>query len=225
MKKLALGLVVVIAVLILGVLGMASTQPDQIHLDRSITVAAAAVDMAPFASDLRRVNTWSPWVGIDPDAQTQYSENSAGVGAWYSWSGNNEVGEGKMSITVAEPSRVVHHLEFLRPFESQADATMSWAAEGDDLTITWAFDQAADFPMKVMGVFMSMEDMLGPEYEKGLAMLEPLIEEAATTRLAAEKAAAEVAAAAAQAAVEGAEPAAEGAEAGATPPSGDASGG
>jgi hypothetical protein len=197
MKKAILGLVAVIVVLVVGVVAAAMMQPDKIHLERQITIAdATAADMAPFAEDLKKVNEWSPWVGMDPNAAMTYSEKTSGVGASYSWKGNDQVGEGKMEVTTSEPGKVVHHLTFVAPFEGQADATIAYEEKDGGVVVTWSYDDPAPiFMTKVMSVFMSMESMLGPEYEKGLQSLKPLVEAAAAARVAAEKAAAEKAAA------------------------------
>jgi hypothetical protein len=41
----------------------------------------------------------------------------AGDGAIYTWSGNNEVGEGRMAITESRPSDLIRiNLEFFKPF-------------------------------------------------------------------------------------------------------------
>ncbi len=206
MKKIALGILALIAVAVLAVLGLASTKPDHIHVERTVEIAATAADMAPFAEDLRKVQMWSPWNEKDPTLVPTYSDPSTGVGATYSWKGNDQVGEGSMTTTSSVPGKVVHHLHFIAPFEGQADATIAYEEAGDGLTVVWSYDDpAALFMTKVMTVFVDMDDMLGPDYEKGLKKLKPLVEAAAAERMAAEKAAADKAAAEATAAAEGAE--------------------
>lgn len=170
-------------------------QPDHVHVERSLTVNATPADVAPMTSDLKKVNAWSPWEGKDPNQTTSYSEKTAGVGATYDWSGNDEVGKGRMTIKSVEPGKTVIGLEFFEPFSGVADATVVYAAEGDGTKVTWMYDAKSDMMVKLMGVFMSMDEMLGPDYEKGLAMLKPIVEKHAQDRLAAEKAAAEKAAA------------------------------
>ena len=196
MKKIVLGLVGLVAVAILGVLVMAMMQPDHIHMERTVQIAATAADMAPFAEDLKKVNEWSPWVGKDPNAAQSYTENTTGVGATYSWKGNDEVGEGNMAVKSAVPGKVVHHLTFIAPFQAEADAAIAWEEAGDGVSVVWTYDDPAPtFMSKVMTVFVDMDTMLGPDYEKGLQNLKPLVESAAAERMAAEKAAAEAAAA------------------------------
>jgi len=206
MKKALVVLVALVAVVVFAVVGMAMNQPDAIHVERSIEVAASPADIAPYAEDLKLAHQWDPWEKKDPNSKKEYSENLTGVGAWYTWDGNEEVGRGKQTIIAVEPGKVVQKLEFFAPWTGEAETALMWDGDAERSTVTWAFDQPADFPSKVMGVFMSMEDMLGPDFEAGLASLKPLVEAAAMERAAAEADALE---AAEKAAAEAADPEAE----------------
>ena len=191
MKKLALGLVAVLVVLILGVVGLAMTKSDTVVVERSTTIDATAADVAPFAHDLRKVVLWSPWVDKDPDLTQTFSDPSTGVDAWYAWEGDENVGSGKQTVTVSEPGKVTHHLEFFTPFEGEADATLTWTQNGDSVDVTWGYTQdSTSLGGKVMQVFLDMDDMIGPDFAAGLAKLKPLAEAAAGERVAAEEAAA-----------------------------------
>jgi len=112
----------------------------------------------------------------------EYSDPSSGVGANYHWTGNHEVGEGTMTIKSIEERKVVIDLHFIEPFEGDSVATMSYAAEGEGTTFTWALDQDNDLSSKVFMVFTDMDKMLGGDYEKGLSLLKPLVETAALDR-------------------------------------------
>jgi hypothetical protein len=205
MKKIILALLALIVVALLAVVALASGKPDIVHVERSVTASATAADVALYADDLTKVNEWSPWEKRDPNLKKGYSDVTHGVGAWYSWEGNEDVGSGKQTVTVSEPGKVVHRLEFFEPFAGEADATLSWREDGDGVAITWAYDQDADFGTKVMTVFMDMDDMLGPDFAEGLSMLKPLVESAANERVAAENAARAAAEAAQKAEAEDAE--------------------
>lgn len=211
MKKVLIALVGVVLLALACVLVMASMQPDTLTVSESITVKASPADMTVYAHDFERWNEWSPWADIDPDNQTTYSDPPSGVGATYEWKGNKDVGSGKMTIKVADAGKAVHTIEFFEPFPGKADSTITWAAEGDGVKVTWGFSQEADFGTKMASMFMDIEGMLSKDYQKGLNKLKPLLEGAAMSRVEAEKAAAaaaEAAAAAAAAAVEGADEAA-----------------
>jgi len=182
MKRALLGVLGVIGVVIVGLLVAASMQPGHIHLDRSVRVLATAADMAPFANDLAQVNRWSPWEEKDPNSEKHYSNPSDGEGAWYTWSGNDEVGEGKMTIISIAPTETIHKLEFFAPFEGVARASIAYTQDGDHLNVVWGFDQDADLSLKIATLFMNLEDQLGPDFERGLTLLKPLVEGAATAR-------------------------------------------
>ena len=189
MKKIAIAIVGILALGIGGIAVGASTQEDHTHMERSVVVAASPSDMTYFSHDLKGVNEWSPWADRDPTQTEEYSDPSSGVGATYHWSGNDEVGEGTMTIASVKDDEVAVDLHFIRPFEGKAVATISYVAEGDDSTkVTWAYDQDNEFGGKVMLLFIDLESMLGPDYEKGLSLLQPLVEKAAQERVAAEEA-------------------------------------
>lgn len=201
MKKILLGLLAVVVLAVLGVLGAAMTQPDTIHIERSTTVSATAADVFPYADDFKLFTSWIPWTELDPSQTVAYSDPTSGVGAWYTWEGNNQVGKGKMSHVSAEPTKVVHQLEFIEPFASTASSSITMVDQADGkVKVTWAYDQDAGMMDKVMGLFMDMDAMIGADFEKGLAKLGPMVETAAAARIAAEQKAAEEAALAAAAA-------------------------
>ena len=196
MKKILLGLLAVVVLAVLGVVGLAMSKPDAIHVERSTTVTATVADVYPYANDFTLFTTWIPWTALDPSQKTTFSDPPTGVGAWYTWEGNDQVGKGKMTLLSSEPAKVVHELEFIEPFASKAQASVLVADAGPGkVQITWSFDQQADLMTKVMTVFMDMDAMLGKDFQHGLDKLKPLTETAATARLEAERAAAEAAAA------------------------------
>ena len=166
-------------------------QPATLAVERAATITAAPADIQPYLSDFNEWTKWSPWRDIDPNQATEMSDPAAGVGAWYSWSGNDDVGEGKMTITAASGTEVKHRIEFFAPFESTADTTISLKAEGDATAVTWAFESEQDFMAKAAAMFMDMDTMLGKDFEKGLSDLKGLSEAAAVERVAAEELAAE----------------------------------
>lgn len=193
--KIAIGLIGLALVTFLGVVAM---QPDTTHVERSLVIVSTPADTFPLANNFDKWLLWNPWQGLDPAQKNVFSESREGPGAWYTWEGNEDVGKGKMTIkSTKPPQQLKYDLEFIEPFASTAEITMTFAAEGDKTKVTWAFDGKNDFMGKAFGLFMDMDTMLGADFEKGLNMLKPLAEQVTNDRLAAEKAAAEAAAAAA----------------------------
>lgn len=190
MKKVLLGLVGVVGLVVVGVIGAAAMKPDHLHVERQATFAAAPADVVPYTADLKLWAEWNPWKEYDPRMETTYSEVTSGPGAWYSWKGNDQVGKGKMTVLTVAEDKVTHDLEFFEPWQSKATITFAFTPEGDNTRVTWAMDEDQKFGAKVAGLFMDMDAMLGGDFEKGLTKLKPLAEGAAQTRKDGEAAAA-----------------------------------
>jgi len=112
-----------------------------------------------------------------------YEGAPAGIGAIYTWSGNNEVGEGRMTLTESRPSDLVRiRLEFLKPFATTSTAEFSFKPEGDHTAVTWSMTGKVNFMAKVVHLFMDMDRMIGGNFEKGLAQLKSVVEAALKLR-------------------------------------------
>lgn len=146
---------------------------DTFTVERSGVVGAPPAAVYAALVDFREWLHWSPWEGRDPDQARDYSGAESGVGAHYHWKGNRQVGEGSMEITAAtEPSEVVIALEFLKPFKSSNTTTFALAPEGEGTRVTWSMVGPSTLVTKIMGIFKSMDKMIGPDFEKGLAQLD-----------------------------------------------------
>lgn len=89
--------------------------------------------------DLHRYQVWNPWGKIDPAMNTRFEGPAAGVGAVLAWAGNNQVGEGRMTITESRPNeRVGIRLDFLKPFPSTATAEFTVVPQGQNTVVTWS---------------------------------------------------------------------------------------
>jgi hypothetical protein len=169
---------IVIAVLIAAVLGVAATKPDTFRVQREATIAARPERIYPFLEDFRRWNAWSPYEKKDPELKRAFSGAPSGKGAVYAWEGNREVGTGRMEILdSAAPSRVTIKLDFLKPFEAHNTAEFTLAPAGGDSTrVTWAIHGPSPYPSKLIGLFCNVDQMVGRDFEAGLANLKAIAE-------------------------------------------------
>ena len=91
-----------------------------------------------------------------------------------------KAGAGRMQITRADEPSLVHvDLRFTKPFKSENDMTMTFVPEGptgSQTRVTWTLVGPKTFMTKVMGIFTSMDKMVGPDFEKGLRQLKDLAE-------------------------------------------------
>src|SRR5262249_17257950 len=132
--------------------------------------------IVPHINDFHKWTAWSPWEKLDPNLKRTYSGADNGKGAIYEWEGTKKVGQGRMEIMETTPSTIKIKLDFLKPFEAHHTAEFSLEPQGDSTNITWAMIGKQPFMLKVMSVFMSMDKMVGKDFEAGLANLKGIAE-------------------------------------------------
>lgn len=173
-KKIGIG----IAVLIVAVLAFAATKPDTFRVERTASIAAPAEAIFPLINDFREWEGWSPWEKLDPNLKRTFSGSSSGEGAVYAWEGNSDAGAGRMEIVESvEPSKITVDLRFTAPFEANNVTVFSLVPNGESTTVTWVMEGPNPYIGKLMSVFMSMDSMVGKDFEEGLTGLAALAEE------------------------------------------------
>ncbi|WP_437482070.1 SRPBCC family protein [Sorangium sp. So ce1014] len=173
LKYVGLGLLAVVLLFVIVVM----TQPSTFRVERSETVAAPAEAVYAQVVDFHAWQGWSPWEKLDPSMQRTYGGPPSGTGASYAWSGNEQAGEGKMTITEAkQPSNVTIRLEFIKPFEATNTTTFTLVPAPGGTKVTWAMEGENTFVGKAFGLFMDMDKMVGADFEKGLSAIKQNVE-------------------------------------------------
>lgn len=173
LKKILLAVVAVLAVLAVVV----AMQPPEYQVTRSASIHAPANVVFDQINDFHQWPAWSPWGKLDPNMHTTFSGPSAGAGAIYSWVGNKDVGEGRMTILESRPSEFVRiRLEFLKPFPSVANTEFTVKPEAGGVTVAWLMNGEKGFIEKAICMVQSMDKLIGPDFEKGLAQLKTVAE-------------------------------------------------
>lgn len=189
-KKILIGVAVLVVALVAAVL----TRPPTYKVERSVSIAAPAEVAFAYGADFSKFDAFSPWSELDPSMQKKIEGTPGTVGHSYWWSGNDEVGEGKMTITEITPNQLVKvKLEFVKPFPSTAQTWMAYAPDGASTKVTWGMSGNLDTVGKAMSLVMNFSEMIGKDYEKGLAKLKTVAEADAKTLAEAKAAAAEAA--------------------------------
>lgn len=168
---------VVLLVLAGALVAIIATRPDTFHVERSAVIAAPPEVVFANLDDFHQWPKWSPWEGRDPQMTREYEGAESGVGAAYHWNGNDQVGEGRMTITQSTPpSRLDIRLDFLKPFAATNQCAFELAPDAAGTRVTWTMDGKADFMTKAMTLAMSMDRMVGKDFEQGLAALKTVSE-------------------------------------------------
>ena len=164
--------VAVLAVAIVAVLVIAASKPSTFRIERSATIPAPPERVFPLINDFHNWLTWSPWEKLDPLMKRAFSGPDAGTGAVYEWEGNKKVGQGRMEITESVPPSLVRiQLDFIKPFESHNTTEFALDRRGEGTHVTWTMLGQQPFMFKVMTLFVSIDKMVGKDFEAGLADL------------------------------------------------------
>jgi uncharacterized protein YndB with AHSA1/START domain len=167
----------VVVVLIVAVLAYAVTRPDTFRVERTTSIKAPPEKIFALLNDLHQWEAWSPWEKIDPALKRTYSGAASGKGAAYAWTGNQEVGSGRMEIVEPVPAaRLTLKIDFTAPFEAHNMIEFTLVREGDATRVTQAMYGPSPFVSKLMGLVFSMDKMVGGKFEEGLANLKGLAE-------------------------------------------------
>ena len=168
LKTIALALLVIV----LAFAGYVALQPAVGTVTRSATIAAPPSAVFPYVNDLHKWQDWSPWAKLDPNAKATFGGPQAGTGAVFSWSGNNEVGEGKMTIAESKPDDYVKmNIDFAKPFAGTSVAEFQLKPEGAGTNVTWSMTGERPFFARAMCILFNGDKMVGDMFEKGLENL------------------------------------------------------
>ena len=168
LRKLLIGLAALIVVLVVLVLARAST----FRVERATRIAAPPDVVFALVNDFHAWDRWSPWAHLDPSMKVTHGGPSSGTGATYHWTGNDKVGEGDMRITESRaPQTVSIRLEFIKPFASVNRTDFTFKPDASGTQVDWVTTGPLDFMGKGMDLFVGMDRMMGPDFEKGLAAM------------------------------------------------------
>lgn len=163
-----------------------ASRPSDFAYQRSATIAAPAAVVFAQLEDFHQWSAWSPWDKKDPSMTREFSGPPSGVGTSYHWVGNDDVGEGRMTVTsVQRDAEVVIKLEFLKPFVATNTTTFALApAAPAGTTVSWKMTGTNGLVLKAFGLVMNTEKMVGDDFERGLAKLKLVAEAEAAKRAA-----------------------------------------
>ena len=173
LTKILIAAAIVIVVLLIVI----ALQPSDFRVARSATIAAPPTVVFEHVNDLHKWEDWSPWAKLDPNMKSRYEGATTGPGASYAWLGNNEVGEGRMTITESRPSDLVGiKLEFVKPFAATNAVEFTFKPEGPNTNVTWSMTGKKNYMAKAMHLVVNMDKMCGGMFEKGLTTMKSVVE-------------------------------------------------
>ena len=173
MKIILIGLPILLVVFLI----LVALQPADYKVVRSTSIAAPPSAVFGHINDLHKFMDWSPWAKVDPNCKYTFEGPASGPGSAFSWEGNASVGAGKMTITESRANEMVRaRLDFYKPFAGVGEAEYGMKADGNKTLVSWTMTGKKVFITKAIGMFVSMDRMLGGQFEAGLANLKSIVE-------------------------------------------------
>lgn len=175
MKKLLIGLLVAIVVLLLVGLFL----PTEYSVERETTIQAPPAEVHEYVGDLRKWPEWAPWHEQDPSIETTYGDKTTGVGASQTWTSKD--GDGELELTASDPeSGIAYDFAFLMDEKRvPSTAVMSYEKQGDATVVTWTMEgDLADMMPPVVAGYMGLmvPGQIGSMFEDGLSNLKEKVE-------------------------------------------------
>lgn len=175
-------ILIALAVIVAGIAIVVAMQPTDFRISRSATIPAPASTLFEEVNDFHKWEAWSPWARLDPTAKNTFEGAPSGVGAIFKWVGNNQVGQGSMTLMESRPDNLIRiKLEFLKPFQATNTAEFTFEPSGDQTVVTWSMSGKNNFAAKAVVLFMHCDRMVGAQFEKGLENLKAVVQTHAAT--------------------------------------------
>ncbi len=168
---------IIVLVIVLSIAGFIISLKGEGHLERSITINAPAEKIFTVVNDFGYNDKWSPWFMIDPNTKYVFSENTVGVGAYYTWESDNpEVMSGRQEILDSKANEYVNTKMEFKDMTGEYTAAVILKSVDGGTEVTWTYEGKADAVGEKFFIDYLTESMLAPSYEEGLQNLKKLVE-------------------------------------------------
>ena len=170
-------IVFLLLILIIGASTYVAVQPNNYEVARSRTINAPTAVIYDNVIDFRNWEAWSAWIEKNPDTKITYSEQTKGIGGYYSWEDDDGIGNMK-TIAATPPNFIEQSMQF----EDFEPSKVTWefeATEDGKTNVTWTMKgDKVPFGFKLYAVFSGgFDNMIGPDFERGLEKLDSLVVE------------------------------------------------
>lgn len=154
--KLLKKILIFILILVVALLIIAAILPRDMRVRQSKIVDAPVSTVYNLVNDFKTQPQWNPWKANDKTMKMNFSSNSIGKGATYTWTSENS-GTGSQLITESIKNELVSTaIEFGTMGDGKAD--YQFEEVGDNKTkVTWKFKSESPYPMNLMNFYGKMK--------------------------------------------------------------------
>jgi effector-binding domain-containing protein len=182
MKTFKITVITIVSIFLI-VIGISFILPGSAKVERTIEIKAPSKQMFALINKLENWKIWSPWYQMDTTTLYEYTEIKEGKGASFTWKSNNQnVGVGKLTIDESFPDSVIQ-LSMAFGEMGVSKATFNIVPNMIGCSVTWTLETNASTVPMLMRPFakyfyLFMDQMVGPDFEKGLKNLQVAAEAA-----------------------------------------------
>jgi len=160
-----------LAIVIVTILAIAASRPDDFRFARTLRIAAPPDRLFALINDLSQMNTWNPYALRETAGTSTYSGPTSGPGARHDFAGPKS-GTGHIEILEATAdARVLMRLFMSKPFQADNRVEFTLVPDGDATAVTWAMSGKQPILAKVMTLFVDCDKMVGRDFDEGLGNL------------------------------------------------------
>lgn len=164
-----------IGMVALAALAVGFFLPATFEVTRSVVIDAPEARIYDDIVDPRVWKKWSVWTRRDPQMDITYAGPPFGQGAKWSWKSKSE-GSGNMEFTRVEPNKRVEYALFFPDYNMRSAGEFRLEPDGKAVRVTWTNrGDVGSNPLKHY-LAVSMDRIVGPDFEAGLANLKTLAE-------------------------------------------------
>lgn len=169
-----IGVFILLLIAIYVVLGFFG--PANYRVERSIEIEADVNVIFDQTTKFANWAAWSPWAAADPEAKYTIEKDEQAVGAVMGWDGEIS-GKGSMTISEIVPNeKMTYSLTFVEPWVMSSVGGFNYTKEGNSIKVLWYDEGNIPFSQRPMMLFMDLEEMMGPQFEEGLANIKEICE-------------------------------------------------
>lgn len=170
------GLVLLVLVIVFLILGI--VVPGDYLVEREITIDAPPELVFQHVKYWKNWHEWSPWAERDSTMEVTVEGEDGKPNSVYRWRGDPDItGSGEMIASgIEENEDFTYQLYFKQPWESQSNGYTRLIPSMDGTTVVWGFEGVDPFPWNVVMLFMNIDSMVGPDFERGLELLKEVCE-------------------------------------------------
>jgi uncharacterized protein YndB with AHSA1/START domain len=169
--------VALLVLVVLVILVIATFRSGAIEILRSRSIQAPPEKVFAWIDDFHNWKQWAPQDVEDPAMKRTFSGPEHGLGAASEWSGSGNSGKGRMWIVESEPPKnIAIKVDFVKPFAAHNVNEFTLESAGASTLVTWKMHGTNAYFMKVMGIFVNLDKVMGGHFERGLDNLKIVCE-------------------------------------------------